>query len=658
MGTQRLETPPAARAGVERSLRALRWWLIVGIAAAITPLNLYWLVQIEQVRWAGYPTTVSLFYNVVFWMLLILLANWPFRRLLPEKALSHGELVAIYVLLSISTASGSLDMAQDLVPIIGFPHHFATPENGWRDLFFQYLPDWLVVSGDASDAFWEGKRSITEPALYGPWIGPVAWWTAFTTALFVMCLGVNLVFRRRWIASERLTFPVMQLPLEMTDPSTPLFRDRLMWLGFGAATFVELMNGLHHLKPIIPAIPTKVLAIPQFNIGAQLIDRPWNAIGFAPVSFYPFVIGMGLLLPVELSFSCWAFFWFFKAERVVSVARGMAVPGAPWILEQSFGGFLGLSLFALWIGRTYLWRTVRSALFGEPIADDASPSSYRLAYLMILSGLGFLVWFSMRAGASFAYALAFFVIYIGLSLAVTRIRAEMGLPVHDLHFSGPEKNLERIFGSRALGHGNEMVGALYYWFNRAYRSHSMPHAAEAFKLFDATRSRPTGLWPSMVVATIVGMVLSCAAQLMFCFRLGAGGGLPAGQVPYWIGNEPWRDLTTGMTNPTGFSIHSTLAVTGGIAFAFLAMFLKTRLLWWPIHPAGFAVSSSWAMERLWCPLFIAWAVKSALIRYGGAALYVRAIPLAFGLILGDFTMGSLWNIYGVVKNVSSYSFWD
>ena len=102
----------------------------------------------------------------------------------------------------------------------------------------------------------------------------------------------------------------------------------------------------------------------------------------------------------------------------------------------------------------------------------------------------------------------------------------------------------------------------------------------------------------------------------------------------------------------------TATVTGGIAFAFLAMFLKTRLLWWPIHPAGFAVSSSWAMERLWCPLFIAWAVKSALIRYGGAALYVRAIPLAFGLILGDFTMGSLWNIYGVVKNVSSYSFWD
>ncbi|HOS93665.1 MAG TPA: hypothetical protein PLQ54_10155, partial [Armatimonadota bacterium] len=32
--------------------------LLIGFA--LMPLNMYWMVQIEEVRWAGYPTTVSL----------------------------------------------------------------------------------------------------------------------------------------------------------------------------------------------------------------------------------------------------------------------------------------------------------------------------------------------------------------------------------------------------------------------------------------------------------------------------------------------------------------------------------------------------------------------------------------------------------------------
>jgi len=631
--------------------------LLIGFA--LMPLNMYWMVQIEEVRWAGYPTTVSLFYNVVFWMLILLGLNWPVRRLVPRWALSHSELLTIYVLLSLSSAAGSLDMVQVLIPVIAFPYYYATPENGWADLFHQHIPNWLVVDKGTAQAMWEGGHKAYDPSLWHPWLEPLAWWTGFLVALFAVFLGINLVFRHRWVASERLSFPIVQLPLEMTDPETPIFRSRAMWLAFGAAAFVELMNGLHSLKPAIPAIPTVVLAVPQFNLGRQLVDSPWNAIGFAPVSFYPFVIGMGLLLPTELSFSCWFFFWFYKAERVFSTWRGVTLPGAPFILEQSFGGYVGLALFAMWIGRRYLGRTLVAAIQGQAApSDETGGWGYRLAYGLIAAGGVFLVAFSQRAGMSAGYAVAFFVLYFLVSLAVTRIRAEMGLPVHDLHFAGPHQTLDRILGSRLLGPGNETVGSIYYWFNRAYRSHPMPHAAEAFKLYEAVGRRATGLWPAMVASILVGSVLSCVTQLHFYYDLGAAAGLRGGQVPLWIGGETWRELAARMMSPTPPNWHSGAATALGAAFTFCGMLLSTRVLWWPIHPAGYAVSASWAMERLWCPLFIAWLVKSLVIRYGGNRAFLRAVPYAFGLILGDFAMGSFWNIYGIIKDVKVYSFWD
>ena len=42
--------------------------------------------------------------------------------------------------------------------------------------------------------------------------------------------------------------------------------------------------------------------------------------------------------------------------------------------------------------------------------------------------------------------------------------------------------MTRVAGSRAFNGDNLTVFALYFWFNRAYRSHPMPHQLESFKL--------------------------------------------------------------------------------------------------------------------------------------------------------------------------------
>ena len=49
-----------------------RFWLLAG---ALVPFNAYWVMQSEVVRYAGHPTTISLFYNCIFWLCLLLGVN-------------------------------------------------------------------------------------------------------------------------------------------------------------------------------------------------------------------------------------------------------------------------------------------------------------------------------------------------------------------------------------------------------------------------------------------------------------------------------------------------------------------------------------------------------------------------------------------------------
>ena len=95
---------------------------------------------------------------------------------------------------------------------------------------------------------------------------------------------------------------------------------------------------------------------------------------------------------------------------------------------------------------------------------------------------------------------------------------------------------------------------------------------------------------------------------------------------------------------------------GGLVFTVLLMLLRARFLWWPLHPLGYATAQSWGMGNLWCCLFVAWACKALILRYGGFNAYRRAIPFFLGLALGDYILGSLWSILDIPTTISLYLF--
>ena len=57
-------------------------------------------------------------------------------------------------------------------------------------------------------------------------------------------------------------------------------------------------------------------------------------------------------------------------------------------------------------------------------------------------------------------------------------------------------------------------------------------------------------------------------------------------------------------------------------------------------------------------IVIAWILKLVIMRYSDRSGLHRALPFFFGLMIGQFVVGSLWNIYGILMQVPTYQFWQ
>ncbi len=125
-----------------------------------------------------------------------------------------------------------------------------------------------------------------------------------------------------------------------------------------------------------------------------------------------------------------------------------------------------------------------------------------------------------------------------------------------------------------------------------------------------------------------------------------------------FGPEAYTRLEGWLKTPKFGSFPAAIAIAVGFLSASALQFMRVRYAWWPFHPLGYAVTASWEINLLWAPLFMAWVFKSVILRYAGRVGFQRSIPFFIGLILGQFVIGSLLNIYGIIMGVPTYQFWQ
>ncbi|MBI3947667.1 MAG: hypothetical protein HY321_17230, partial [Armatimonadetes bacterium] len=345
-GGARLEAGEAPAAGTRPRRVAV---LAVGIA--LTALNAAWMTYTEIAWNRGFATTLSLQYNMVFTLALLIPANALLRRRRPALALRRSELLLLFLMGTVGT--GTAIMAEYLVALLPYPYRFAETDLRWAESLLPHLPKLLTVSDpDAVRAFYAGNADLWRWAAVRPWIPPFLIWGVLVAGVVCVAISLSALVYGQVRYQERLPFPLIQLPLTMTGERVSLYRSSLFWVGFALAAGVVVVNQLHMINPTIPELGVK------FRF-ARLpgLPRPWAALDPVPYSLNPCLIGLQFSMPLDLLWSVFFFYWVGRLESVVlelvmgeqRYSAGEMV--APFMREQAVGALLALLFFSFWTMR-------------------------------------------------------------------------------------------------------------------------------------------------------------------------------------------------------------------------------------------------------------------------------------------------------------------
>lgn len=584
-------------------------------------------------------------------LIVLLFANALVARLSGRLRLRSAELAVIYFMLVCAALISSFGLAGQLLPNLVGINYFANPQDHiWRDTFYRHIPSWLVPwdpggpeGQPVARQFYEGL-GLGQTVPWLDWLVPMAAWMVFAFLLFFLMACVATVFRRQWVDNEKLTFPLVQLPMEMVgeDASRSFLGSRAMWLGFAVPFVIHWLNGLHRSFPNVPELPS-YLVINQF-----FVSRPWNEMmtTFLVLSFS--IIGFAYLLPLDVSFSMWFFLLFFRAQDLVALYLGHRLDVAPlyggsryYQAYQSTGAFVAVAVMMFWLARPHL-RLVRQRVFGKagPGIDRDEYTSYRFAFWGgIVAFLVMLVW--LKAAGMSAWVAAFMLgtFILVVMLVLTRCVAEVGLLMLQPAFR--PLDLWAVFAPKAaLGAQNlTILCFLNGIFMRDPRT-LMPAFMDSMKGADAVKARRRSMAVGALIAVVVGAVVAIALQLPIIY---SRGGIRLNSW-FFMANPRlyFNESYTILSGAVPFDYRAPIWFGIGAAFTFFLYAMRARFWWWPFHPLGYAIGCAWPAVVYWSSFFVGWMAKSLILRYGGARCHRSFRPFFLGLIFGEFAAAIVW----------------
>lgn len=633
-----------------------RWWVLL-IGVLLIPVNSLWIARAEALDYSGFPTCMSLFYNVVFTLLALIVVNAGVRVWWPRACLNRAELMVVYGMVATGSSLVGHDYMQMLVPTIPHVAYFASPSNNWANLIAPLLPEKLTITtlSDGVKAYELGHSTLYRLDHLKLWLEPIAYWSVFLFSGVIATLSLSLLMRRQWMEHERLTYPIVQLPILITENggASAVFRNRLFWAGFAIAGGIDLLNGLQYFYPVLPSVNVKLR-----DVGSVFAPYPpWNAIGWLPISFYPFAIGLSFFMPTNLAFSSWFFYFFRKAQNVTVAAWGYREgdPWYPYLKEQSFGAWIMLFVAALWLARGYVASIVRQSLKTPTAGDGGIP--YRLILVALLGGIAgmvtFLIWAGMRPGLAITYV----VLYLLFCGAAARMRAELGPPSHEIGWVGVSYMMVLMLGTAAVGPKNLALFSLLHFQNRMHRGLLMPQQAESLKAAVDAGLRLRIMALALSIAGLVGIFAAFWAMLHLSYGRTYATAVHPGAPGSAFAAEHFNRLAQWLVTPVQPNVAGTIAIALGGLVALALTWLTVRIHGFPFHPAGYALGMSFGLDYIWMPIFIAWLAKSIILRWWGLKGYRAAIPFFIGLVIGEFAIGGMWSFVRGVVGVQTYTFY-
>ncbi|MDE0636811.1 MAG: hypothetical protein OXI43_13320 [Candidatus Poribacteria bacterium] len=629
------------------TVRALLLGLaLVVVQTAITPYNDYYLQGTDI---AGNHFPLGAVFTLIF---LTLVINPILKRVFPRATLNPAELIVIWVMMGISSAIPSKGMMGFLLPYLAAPVYFATPENEWAETLHPHFPEWLIVwDKHAVTNFYEGESVVP----WVLWLKPIFVWTVFILLLYCVIICVSIVLRKQWVERERFIFPLVTVPVEMVQQTSTrsgvggLFRNRFVWIGFGIAAAFHLLNGLHEYFPALPSIPNR------YDLSTPFTERPWIVMRWWPqfrFFLYFSVIGITYFLAMEVSFSCWFFFLFFKLQYII--INAFAIPISPWICArgQTMAAYVVMVLAFLINSRAHikdiLKRTFSQSTATTKIDDSDEVLSYRWAVLGAIFSFLLLAGLCAYAGMSFWVACSIITLFLITSTALSWMVVNGGMlliqaPMYPIEY------FEIVTGSRIINANSLALLGFQRVMMRDWGGILMPSVLHGFKAADPLRlNRRKVLW-AMALAIVVAIGVSYAASLPLIYEKG---GLNLQRGPFIGAPRYFNHIVSLIQYPRDAKLGETYSMILGVGITSFLLIMQRQFMWWQLHPIGYVMGAVYSSYFLWSCIFIGWFLKFLVLKSGGIGYYRRFRPLFMGLIVGEFGIVGLWMILGMFTSVN------
>jgi hypothetical protein len=586
---------------------------------------------------------------IFFFALFLLIVN-PVAALLRWRwRFTGAELATVYLMAVVACTLPTGGLVAKLLPHISSGTYFSTPENGWAEQILPFIPDWLrVTDPQAIKWFYEGLPSGT-PLPWHAWAAPLLAWVPMLLAAYGAMTCLMILVRRQWIEYERLTFPLVQVPISMMGEESEkgsghgllgeFFRTPAAWIGIALPLLQYSLRALHNYYP---AVPEGLPIWKYYYFWDGKFQLRWS-ISHA-------VVGFGYLLSTKLGFSMWMLGLVTTFERAVLLHFGMPgtqrvegiALGSSYLAYQGFGALMVLAGSALWVARGHLQLVWRKVTTGDPAIDD---SDEILSYRSTVALLGLCVvvmctWLHF-SGMDWWVAPFLVLIALGVMFGLTRIVAEGGLAVTKAPLVPMDAVIGSV-GSSTLGHANlGSMGMTFAWADgmRVTLMAAVIHGLRLAENYVTVHRRR--LFIAILLAVICAATAAAVTILLVGYQHGAL------NLSIWFFGEgaataPYTFTAYHLTNPADAS-WDFFGVAGlGAGVQALLTVASKRWLWFPIHPVAFPISAMWTTHHLMPSIFIAWLVKTVVLRYGGVMLYRRTRPFFLGLILGHYFAGGLW----------------
>jgi len=620
-------------------------------------------------------TSVILFWAFVPFV-LISLVNKKLR-------LTRQELLVIYTMIIVGTfAPGIQTSFLTLITGPGTAYILGDPYTEWVP---KYIPStWAPLDYDfyANSGFYDGGGSVP----WGTWAPYLIFWIFFTGVTYSFFAFIGALTRKVFVDIEDLPFPgevpPAQFIIDSTAPEvyekggTPLWKNKLLWLGFLVGFFGMIGLWLHYVYP------ASTLEVSRTFIDlTPMALIPWSALVF---SLEPWAIGLALLVPLSglSSMLVWGVIlavilpviavaagWYppFPTGTYANTLawQGFLMPGAnpegwlPYGVQPIlWGGLIALAVYPFWRHRTYIADSLRKAISGEEA--DGEVMSHRKLWVGAIV-LGLIVWIMMMYQQC-PWWLAIIVLLFTLFSEVgnTYNRGTVWPLMHKLEMMYWVAVLIAAFGIWGnVGVTGIAVAVIFMWTFIYHMAISIPtpQTVVSLKLAKMNKAKPLGIFISVIIASIIPFIINVILNLHLLHTGGALKGYAFGHWD-WYGGAGYVQLglDAGVKKTyTWWGEHAPgPAVWGGILFGFIltvilfvlrARYPKTA---WFTAPGAVAVSWYVWTTGLMLPWIIGLIAKYLVLRIGGEKLFrEKVIPLAVGFILGLglVTFVSAWGYY-------------